>query len=296
MRIDVSNPVGIRAPNQLESRNEDELTRVRANPLGIVSALKTHWPEYLIEASGLGFFMLSACLFTALLFHPASPVLAAIETPLLRRLLMGMAMGTTAIAIIYSPWGQRSGAHINPATTLTFFRLGKIARADATFYVLAQFLGGLIGVMVAAKLLGAVISDPSVNYAATLPGDTGPVLAFIAELVISFLLMSVILRVSNAWGWEQFTGLFAGLLVAAYITVESPISGMSMNPARTFASALPAKSWMSLWIYFTAPVVGMLAAAEVYRRSGRGKVACAKLHHGNNQRCIFHCAYQGNRT
>lgn len=205
---------------------------------------------------------------------------------------MGVAMGTTAITIIYSPWGKRSGAHTNPATTLTFFRLGKIAGADAAFYVMAQFIGGLIGVMVAAMLLGAVIADPAVNYAATLPGANGLVAALVAEVLISFVLMSVILRVSNATGWEQFTGLCAGLLVATYITIEAPVSGMSMNPARTFASAVPAKAFMGLWIYFTAPVVGMLTAADVYRRFGRGKVKCAKLHHRNNQRCIFRCGYE----
>ena len=260
----------------------------------VASTLKAHWPEYVIEAAGLGFFMLSACLFSALIFHPTSPVAIAIQTPLLRRLVMGVAMGSTAIAIIYSPWGKRSGAHTNPATTLTFFRLGKIATTDAVFYVLAQFGGGLIGVMIAAKILGAVIADPAVNYAATLPGNLGTVPAFIAEVLISFVLMSVILRVSNAKGWDHFTGLCAGLLVATYITLETPISGMSMNPARSFASALPAREWMSLWIYFTAPVLGMLTAAEVYRASAGNRVACAKLHHRNNKRCIFRCAYDGN--
>ena len=293
MRIEVSNPMSTRVPaplDQLHSLSKRDM-RSKSEP-GMVFAFKTHWPEYLIEASGLGFFMLSACLFSALLFHPASPAAIAIETPVLRRLLMGMAMGATAISIIYSPWGKRSGAHTNPATTLTFFRLGKIAAADAVFYVLAQFVGGLIGVMLAAKLLGGVIADPAVNYAATLPGDTGSLAAFFAEVLISFVLMSVILRVSNAAGWEQFTGLCAGLLVATYITIEAPVSGMSMNPARTFASALPAKAWMGLWIYFTAPLMGMLAAAEVYRSLSRGKVRCAKLHHRNNQRCIFRCGYK----
>jgi aquaporin Z len=63
---------------------------------------------------------------------------------------------------------------------------------------------------------------------------------------------------------------------------------MSMNPARTFASALPARHWADLWIYFSAPLIGMLSAAEVYvRRNGPRRIGCAKLHHENNQRCIF---------
>jgi aquaporin Z len=77
-------------------------------------------------------------------------------------------------------------------------------------------------------------------------------------------------------------------LVAVYITIEAPISGMSMNPARTFASAVPARHWGDLWIYFTAPVIGMLAAAELYLRTrGAAHIACAKLHHVNTRRCIF---------
>jgi aquaporin Z len=90
----------------------------------------------------------------------------------------------------------------------------------------------------------------------------------------------------------RFTGLFAAALVALYITFEAPISGMSMNPARTFGSAFSAHVWTALWIYFCAPPLGMLLAAEVYvRLRGTKSVLCAKLHHQNSQRCIFRCGY-----
>src|SRR6185436_15457048 len=105
---------------------------------------------------------------------------------------------------------------------------------------------------------------------------------------ISFILMSVVLAVSNTRRLSRWTGIFAGALVATYITIESPISGMSMNPARTFSSAAGAHVWMSLWIYFIAPPVGMLLAAEVYRLLNASRtIACAKLHHHNHHRCIF---------
>lgn len=87
-------------------------------------ALRGHWPEYLIEAAGLGLFMVSACGFGTLLGHPGSPVVRALGDPLLLRLLMGLAMGATVVARIYSPSGQRSGAHFNPAITLMFCQLG----------------------------------------------------------------------------------------------------------------------------------------------------------------------------
>ena len=256
------------------------------------AALAKHWPEYLIEAAGLGLFMLVACAFGTLLGHPASPVVQAIPAPLARRALMGGAMGLTAVTLIYSPWGRRSGAHFNPATTLTFWRLGKVATADAALYVVAQTVGGIAGVMVAAALVGSPLAAPDVRYVATLPGLVGPLGAFAAEIAITFVLMSVVLGASNTAGLARLTGLFAGSLVATYITLEAPLSGMSMNPARSLASALPAGTWATLWIYFTAPPIGMLLAAELYvRRRGLASVFCAKLHHDTSQRCIFRCRY-----
>jgi aquaporin Z len=255
----------------------------------MLDTLKHHWPEYLMEAAGLGIFMVSAVVFTAILEHPSSPVRQAIADPFLRRMLIGMAMGFTAICIIYSPWGKQSGAHINPSVTLTFFRLGKVKPWDAFFYIIAQFIGGLAGVLLVAAVIKGIITHPSVNYIATIPGMSGIFIAFISEFIISFILMSVILIVSNTMSIARFTGLFAGVMVATYITLEAPFSGMSMNPARTFGSALPANVWTALWVYFTAPPLGMLLASEVYVRvKGAKSVLCAKLHHQNDKRCI-HC-------
>jgi aquaporin Z len=255
-------------------------------------ALRRHWPEYMMEVAGLATFMISACLFATLLEHPGSPARQAIPAPLVRRLLMGLAMGLTAIGIIYSPWGKQSGAHINPAVTLTFLRLGKVRPWDGLFYVIAQFTGGVAGILVSAAILWPWIAEAHVNYVATVPGAGGTGLAFVAELLISFGLMSTVLIASNTDRLARFTDLFAGILVATYITVEAPLSGMSMNPARTFGSAVGARTWAFLWIYFTAPPLGMLLAAEVYRRvKGADAALCAKLHHQNDKRCIFRCGY-----
>jgi aquaporin Z len=256
------------------------------------NALRQHWPEYLMEAAGLGIFMISAGVFATLMEYPGSPVRQAIADPFLRRMLIGIAMGLTAISLIYSPWGKQSGAHLNPSVTLTFFRLGKVARWDALCYILAQFAGGIAGVVVVAKLLGNRIADPAVDYVVTVPGPAGPGIAFLAEVLISFLLMTVVLTVSNSARLARFTGLFAGVLVAAYISLEAPYSGMSMNPARTLGSALRAQLWTALWVYFTAPPLGMLLAAQVRLWvTGASGIQCAKLHHQNSRRCIF-CAHQ----
>jgi aquaporin Z len=257
-----------------------------------MAALRQHWPEYLIEAAGLGLFMVSACLFATLLEHPGSPVRQTVMSAMLRRIPMGLAMGLTAVAIVYSRWGQRSGAHLNPAVTLTFWRLGRVKAWDAAFYVAAQFGGAIIGVGLAATVLGSRLADPAVSYAATIPGAGGAAVAFGAELLMTFVLMMVVLTVTNRRGLNRFTGLFVGTLVAGYIVFEAPFSGMSLNPARTVGSAVHAQVWTALWVYVTAPVVGMLAAAQLYVATrGVDAVLCAKLHHENPQRCIFRCNY-----
>lgn len=258
----------------------------------MLGALREHWPEYLAEALGLGLFMASACAFGTLLGHPGSPAALAVPDGFARRLLMGLAMGATAVGLIYSPWGRRSGAHLNPATTLTFWRLAKVSGPDAAWYALAQAVGGLAGVLVAARLIGPALADPSVHYVATVPGPGGLAMAFLAEVAITLVLMTVVLHVSNTRRLAAYTGVFAGALVATYITLEAPVSGMSMNPARSLASALPAGDWGALWIYFLAPPMGMLLAAELYvRRQGLARVYCAKLHHDRVSRCIFHCRF-----
>jgi aquaporin Z len=257
----------------------------------MTDALKRHWPEYLMEAAELGAFMIAAVLVVALLQYPASPVRQAIKSDFARQALIGVAMGLTAIGIIYSPLGKRSGAHFNPSVTLTFLRLGKVAPWDALFYVLAQFAGGVAGVAIAGLLLGRVAAAPTVGYAVTAPGPWGVGVAFVAEGVISFLMMTMVLNVSNSRPIARYTGLIGGCLVATFITFESPLSGMSMNPARSLGSAVPAQLFAALWIYFTAPLAGMLVAAEVYLHRRARPVLCAKLHHDNDHRCIFHCEY-----
>lgn len=248
-----------------------------------------------MEASELGVFMIAACLFVVALEHPASP-LAELLSPFARRVATGVLMGTTAIVIIYSPWGKRSGAHFNPAVTLTFFRLGKIESWDAIFYVVSQFVGAVLGVVAATALLGGLVAHPRVNYVATVPGRSGIGWAFAAELSMAFVMMSMVLRATNTPRLARFTGIFAGILVATFITIAAPISGMSLNPARTFGSDLSAHVWRGLWLYLVAPPLGMALAAEVYRRQrGDGSVVCAKLHHDDTERCIFRCGYARGR-
>jgi aquaporin Z len=228
-------------------------------------ALRQRWPEYLIEAWGLGTFMVSACLFAALLEHPGSIARQAIADAGVRRLLMGLAMGLTAYGIFRSPWGRRSGAHISPAVTLALWRLGRIRGGwDVLFYVLAQFGGGLAGVLLCSALLGPALAHPAVAYVVTVPGEAGAGAAFAAELVISFGIMAAVLFAPG-----PRAPLCAAILVAAYITLEAPLSGTSMNFARTVASAAVAGTWTDAWLYLFAPLAGMFAATELHRHIAR---------------------------
>jgi aquaporin Z len=210
--------------------------------------------------------------------------------------MMGIAMGVTAILIIHSPMGKRSGAHFNPAITLTYLRLGKITIWDATFYVTFQFLGGVFGVAISWLLLGKRLAVPAVDYAVTIPGIYGTAGAFAAELFMAALLMGAVLWTSNRPDLARYTSYFVGLLIAFYILFFAPVSGFSINPARTVGSAIFADVWTAAWVYFVAPMLGMMSVAEVYVRSyGADRVLCAKLNPDPNYPCPFLCHFPSHR-
>ncbi|MFY9827282.1 MAG: aquaporin [Rhodoplanes sp.] len=231
--------------------------------LGPLEALRRHWPEYAIEGWALGMFMISASVATVLLYDPRSPTFGLIENEFWKRALMALAMAGTAAAIIYSPWGKRSGAHMNPAFTLSFWVMGKINTVDAVYYALFQFVGGLAGSLLSYVLTGGLLADPQANWAATVPGPQGVVAALFSEMIIAFILMFVVAVMLNS-KFDQLIGIVAGGLIFLYVLYESPYSGFGMNPARSFSSALPADTWTAFWVYLIAPPTGMLTAVFVH--------------------------------
>jgi aquaporin Z len=260
------------------------------HPLG--TAFQRHWRLYVDEAAELAIFMISACVFTVWLFDPALHALDLLPSSALRRLLMGISMGATAILIIRSPMGKRSGAHFNPAITLTYFRLGKIGKWDAGFYVVSQFIGGICGVGLSALCLRSSLAVPAVDYAVTVPGRGGTVGAFCAEYFMAALLMLVVLWFSNRPPLTQYTSYLVGVLITFYVFVFAPVSGFSINPARTTGSAVFAHVWTAVWLYFVAPVIGMMTSAEIYLRVyGKESVLCAKLHPDSSYPCPFLCQF-----
>lgn len=244
---------------------------------------------YAMDGALLGLFMISACVSVVVLEHPASAVHAAIGSALVRRVLVGLAMGATAASLIYSSWGKRSGAFMNPAMVLCFWRLGKLSRLDALGYTAAQLAGSALGVLLAARLLPGFVSDPAVNYVVTTPAG-GPTVAFLTEFALAFVMLSVVVTLNRSPRLAPYTGLCAAVLVAVFISVAAPISGMSINPARSFGSAVWAKLWAGFWIYLSAPPLGMLTGLELQRRlTLRHERLCGKLNHDETVACFVRC-------
>jgi aquaporin Z len=236
----------------------------------MIGIFKRHWREYLMEAAGLGGFVVGASLLTVFLEHPEFPVLQSAlgEYPALRRVPLGIILGGYIAGVVYL-FGKRSGAHINPAVTWAFFRLGKIGFSDAVLYTVAQFAGAAAAAQIMKLALGDSYRDAPIRYVVTEPAkwDESGAAAFAAEFFISFVLMLVCLVAANSSRLEKLVAPITGFLIAVYLIVETPYSGMSLNPARSFGSALAANEWRYLWIYFVSPTLAMLLASEIFRRT-----------------------------
>jgi len=180
----------------------------------LTTSFREHRPEYFMETACFSSLIFAVCLFVVVLEHPDSPLRQAITNPFLRRGIRGIATGAAVIALIHTPWGKRSGGHLNPGVTLTYFTLGKVGGTDSFFYAVSQFAGGIFGVLVARQLFGSALRG--VHYALTAPGAPGPLVAFGAELSISAVMMFGILTVSNRKHLHRYTPLFTERLRAHF--------------------------------------------------------------------------------
>lgn len=235
------------------------------------AAFRKNYIHYLQEALGLGIFMISACFFGAMLFSEKSSWYHLLESDTQRNLLMGVAMGGTALFIFYSPLTAGSGAHINPAVTITFLRTNKLCIYDSLFFVVFQIAGGILAVVLMQLLMGELLTHTPVSSVVTVPGKYGATTAAITEFIIAFITMSMVLFTSHHKHLKNYTRIFAGCLVCTWVIVAGPISGFGMNPARSLASAIPANIWTAFWIYLLMPFAGMLLASELFLRFQKQK-------------------------
>lgn len=171
---------------------------------------------------------------------------------------VALAFGFAIVAGVYA-LGHISGAHFNPAVTAGFWLGRRFPIADVLPYVAAQVVGALSAALLLRVLLGA-----SANAAATVP-RIGVVPAFTVEVVLTFFLMLVIMAVAtDARVAGPVAGLAVGLTVAFDALMGGPLTGASMNPARSFGPALATGTWVGHWIYWLGPFVGATLAVRVY--------------------------------
>jgi aquaporin Z len=250
-----------------------------------------HVREYGAEIAGTMFMVLIGLSAVALNFGTGSPTAELIPNEAARRLLTGVTFAGAAAAVAYSPLGMRSGGHLNPAVTLAFHRLGKVSARDVIGYIGAQGAGASLGA-VAAALIWTNRAE-SVSLGVTGPGPAGRWAAFGVEVAMTFVLMTVILHVVDRVRVARLTPLVAGAVAALFVMLLAPVSGTSLNPARSAGPSVVLPRLTDLWIYLTAPTLGALAAAELFGRI-RGRPRCAKLVHPPRGRpCHFiGCAYR----
>lgn len=195
----------------------------------------------------------------ALVFAGTGAITVNQQTGVITHTGIAIVFGLVVMAMIYA-LGDVSGAHFNPAVSIAFVLARRFAPVQLPFYILSQVTGALLASGTLRMLF------PNDHFlGATLPAGSAPQ-SFILELLLAFFLMLVILRVSSD-GKER--GLFAGAAIGATVLLEAmfagPVSGASMNPARSLAPALVSGHTGSLWIYLIAPVAGAALATPAAR-------------------------------
>jgi aquaporin Z len=179
---------------------------------------------------------------------------------------VGLSFGIAVVAMAYAV-GPVSGAHLNPAVSLGAFLAGRLPAKDLVPYIIAQVVGGVIGAVVLYIIAGGAAGGAPANLAANGwdPAKYSVMSAFLAEAVATFIFVTVILGVTNAKHTTAFAGLVIGLTLAALHMCFIPVSGNSLNPARSIGPALFSGSGAiaQLWLYIAAPLIGGAIAGIV---------------------------------
>jgi len=172
---------------------------------------------------------------------------------------VAITFGLIVMSMIYA-FGEISGAHLNPSVTISFWASGLFKRKEVMPYIIAQLLGAFF-----ASLTLAFLFPDHTGLGTTLPSGS-EIQSFVLEIILTFFLMLVILNVSTG---SKEIGTIAGIAIGAVVLLEAlfagPITGASMNPARSIAPAITSGQIQHLWIYVTAPTIGALLAVLVWK-------------------------------
>jgi aquaporin Z len=240
---------------------------------------ETPWAVYLSELIGTALLLLFGLSFVIIDFGNGSPVINFIPDPGLRRLITGFLFGATGASIAYSRVGKVSGAHINPVVTLAFHIKGKLAARDTAGYIVAQFVGAVLGSF--PLLLWGRIGK-SVAFGSTAPGiGYSRIDALAGEVLTTVCLIVGLFVFLGHKKLRKYTPLLFPFLYAGMVYLEAPISGTSTNPARSLGPSVVSGIWSGWWIYFAGPLLGMMIGLAVHRFSwlNRFKVEVAKIYH-----------------
>lgn len=236
---------------------------------------------FLAELLGTALLLLLGLSLVILMFGSGSPVALLLPDIGIRRAITGFLFGGIGASIALSPLGRVSGAHINPIVSLGFRLAGRLSLKMTLVYILAQLLGATLGVL---PLLLWGDMGKSVMYGATVTGAGFSTLeAFLGEVITTFSMISLLTIFLAFRRIRRFTpGLFPPLY-AFMSWAESPISGTSTNPARSFGPALVSGQWQGWWIYWLGPMTGALLALIIFSFLAK-RIEVAKLYHFDTTR------------
>jgi aquaporin Z len=244
-----------------------------------------HFADWLSELAGTAILIFGGLSAVVLDFYLGSPMARLVPSHSLRLLITGALFAGAGAAVTVSPLGRRSGAHLNPSVTLAFRLTGHVHPHDVAGYWAAQFTGALLGTVVLRLAWGGRAA--ALRYGVTEPGaHVGAIAALAIEAGMTAALVLVLFAFLSSPRTVRWTPAAAWLLITLEVWQGAPLTGTSLNPARSMGPATVASYYANLWIYFIAPLAGAAAAAVAWRWVPR-EVLTAKLFHDPRYRSPF---------